>query len=80
MSFQAYITNIMTMTKTTPEAIKNKAMKDGVLSSTLTASIFVRWLTKEYKLGRGHSMALWKLFIEKGWIVIPSSKIKANNK
>jgi hypothetical protein len=78
MSFQGYIKNIMTITETTPEAIKNKAIKVGLLSPTLTASVFVGWLAKEYKLGRGHSMALWKLFIEKGWIVIPSSKIKAN--
>jgi len=80
MSFQAYIGNIMSLTKTTPEAIKNKAIKDGLLTPTLTASLFVNWLAREYKLGRGHSMALWKLFIEKRWIVVPSSKIKVNKK
>ena len=78
MSFQAYITNIMTITKTTPQAIRNKAINEGVLSPNLTATVFVKWLATEYKLGRGHSMALWKLFIENGWIVIPSSKINAN--
>lgn len=41
MSFQAYIGNIMSLTKTTPEAIKNKAIKDGLLTPTLTASLFV---------------------------------------
>jgi hypothetical protein len=80
MSFQAYIANIMAITKTTPEAIKNKASKDGMLTTNLTATIFCAWLAKEYKLGRGHAMALWKLFIEKGWINIPSSTIKTKQK
>ena len=80
MSFQAYIANIMAITKTTPEAMKNKAEKDGLLTPDLTASKFVAWLAKEYKLGRGHSMALWKLFIEKGWIVVKTSKIKTSEK
>ncbi|MEN9819790.1 MAG: hypothetical protein RL379_568 [Bacillota bacterium] len=75
MSFQAYITNIMAITKTTPEAIKNKGLKDGVLNADLTATIFCAWLAKDYKLGRGHAMALWKLFIEKGWIYQPKSKV-----
>jgi hypothetical protein len=35
----------------------------------------VAWLAKEWKLGRGHSMALWKYFIEKGWIVSSTSKL-----
>ena len=75
MSFQAYITNIMAMTKTTPEAIKNKGLKDGVLNADLTATIFCAWLAKDYKLGRCQAMALWKLFIEKGWIYQPKSKV-----
>ena len=78
MSFQAYLDAIQKITKQTPEQIKRKADKDNLLTASLTATTFVDWLQQTYDLGRGHSMALWKYFIEKGWIVPAkgTSKIK----
>jgi uncharacterized protein YndB with AHSA1/START domain len=78
MSFQAYLDAIQKITKQTPEQIKRKADKDNLLTASLTATTFVDWLQHIYDLGRGHSMALWKYFIEKGWIVPAkgTSKIK----
>jgi hypothetical protein len=79
MSFQAYLDTIQSLTKQTPESIKIKAVKQGVLVPDLKASVWVVWLAKEWKLGRGHSMALWKYFIEKGWIVSSTSKLIKNS-
>ena len=81
MSFQAYIDAIHKSTKQTPEQIKRRADKDNLLTTDLTATTFVAWLQQTYDLGRGHSMALWKYFIEKGWIVPAKgmSKIKKTN-
>jgi hypothetical protein len=75
MSFQAYLDTIQSLTKQTPESIKIKAVKQGILVPDLKASVWVAWLAKEWKLGRGHSMALWKYFIEKGWVVSSTSKL-----
>ena len=74
MSFQAYIDAIQKSTKQTPEQIKRIADKNNLLNTDLTATIFVAWLKQTYHLGRGHSMALWKYFIEKGWIVPAKNK------
>ena len=75
MSFQAYLDTIQSLTKQTPESIKIRAVKQGILAPDLKAGDWVAWLAKEWKLGRGHSMALWKYFIEKGWIVSSTSKL-----
>lgn len=80
MSFQGYLNTIQALTKETPDSIKERAKKQGVLVAGLTATKWISWLAKEYKLGRGHSMALWKYFIEKGWIVAATSKLNAKKK
>lgn len=76
MSFQAYLDTIKKLTGLTPDAIHEKVKKAGILTPTLTATIFCGWLAKELKLGRGHSMALWKYFIEKKWIQPSKTKIQ----
>jgi len=68
MSFQTYLDHIYQHTGETPEQIKLRAKKHGVLVSTLTATQWIEWLFKNYQLGRGYSMALWKYFVEKNWI------------
>lgn len=68
MSFQTYIDNIKEKTKQTPDQIRELAIKQGILVSDLKATDFCNWLAKEYQLGRGHSMALWKYFIDHQWI------------
>jgi hypothetical protein len=75
MSFQAYIDNITKLTQKTPEQIRTNAMKKGVIKEDMKASDFVNWLSKEYKLGRGHAMALWKYFIDNQWIKTKHTKI-----
>lgn len=75
MSFKAYIDNITTKTGQTPEQIKDNAEIQGILSEDMKATVFTDWLKKEYNLGHGHSMALWKYFLEHKWIVTKYSKM-----
>ncbi len=34
----------------------------------MKATALVAWLKKELELGEGHSMAIWAVFKEKGWV------------
>lgn len=76
MSFQAYIDAIIKQTSKTPEEIKDTMLKAHINLKDMKASDFVSYLHETYTLGRGYSMALWKYFIEKGWIESKSTKIK----
>ncbi|MDF2511990.1 MAG: Uncharacterized protein K0S04_1856 [Herbinix sp.] len=75
MSFQAYIDNITTKTGKTPEQIRDEAINQGVLTEDMKATVFTDWLKKEYQLGHGHAMAMWKYFIEREWINTKHSKM-----
>ena len=75
MSFQAYIDNITTKTGQTPEQIKENAVNQGILVEDIKATAFTDWLKKEYDLGHGHAMALWKYFLGHKWIVTKHSKM-----
>ena len=68
MSFQAYIDNIEAKTGHTPADFRKAAKKAGLLKPELTATEFVTWLAKDFELGRGHAMALWKSFKDNGWL------------
>lgn len=69
MSFQSYIDNITEKTGKTPEQIRDNALSQGVIVQDMKATEFTNWLKKEYQLGHGHAMAMWRLFILKKWIV-----------
>jgi len=75
MSFKAYIDNITQKTGKTPDQIREDALSQGVIVQDMKATIFTDWLMKEYQLGHGHAMALWKYFIEHKWIVTKHSKM-----
>lgn len=75
MSFKAYIDNITQKTGKTPDQIRDDALSQGVIVQDMKATIFTDWLMKEYELGHGHAMALWKYFIEHKWIVTKHSKM-----
>lgn len=67
MSFQAYLDNIQTKTGKSPEDFKKLAEKKGFLKSgklkpEVKAGEIVDWLKKDFKLGHGHSMAIYALF------------------
>ena len=68
MSFQAYLDNIRAKTGKTPEQLKTHAAKAGVWTPNMKASELVAWLKDEYGLGHGHSMAIWAVFKDKGWV------------
>lgn len=68
MSFQAYIDNIHAKTGKTPEDFMKAAKKAGLLKPGLKAKELVTWLAKEFALGHGHSMAIWAVFKDKGWV------------
>jgi len=74
MSFEAYIANIQAKTGKTPEQLKMLATKAGVYRPDMKATELVAWLKKEYDLGHGHSMAIWAVFKDKGWVVAPKKK------
>ena len=71
MSFQAYIDNIRTKTGKTPEQLKTHAIKAGIFSKDMKAGDLVAWLKQEYDLGHGHSMAIWAVFKDEGWVNDP---------
>ncbi len=75
MSFQAYIDNIKSKTGKTPEDFKSLAEKANILHPDMKASELVAWLKKDFQLGHGHSMALWAVFVNKGWVVTSHSKM-----
>jgi hypothetical protein len=74
MSFQAYLDNIKAKTGKTPDDFKKLAEKKGLLKPDFKASQLIQWLKQDYDLGHGHSMAIWKVFKDKGWVGDPKKK------
>ncbi len=74
VSFQAYLDNVKAKTGKTPETFRALAAKAGVYSPDMKASELVAWLKKEFDLGQGHSMAIWAVFKDKGWVHSPKKK------
>jgi len=74
MTFQAYLDTIKTKTGKTPEELKEAAEKAGVYSYDMTATDLKNFLKEEYGLGHGHSMAVWLIFKQKGWVPDPKKK------
>ncbi len=74
MSFQAYLDNIHTKTGKSPEQFKILAAKAGIYKPDMKAAALVSWLKNEYDLGHGHSMALWAVFKDRGWVEAPKEK------
>jgi Domain of unknown function (DUF4287) len=74
MSFQAYLDNIHAKTGKTPEQLKTLAAKAGILKPDMKAGELVAWLAEEFELGRGHAMAVWAVFKDKGWVDGPKGK------
>jgi hypothetical protein len=74
MTFQAYIDNIKTKTGKTPEDFKTQAAKQGLLKPGVKAGEIVAWLKRDYDLGHGHAMAIYKAFKDKGYIPSPPKK------
>lgn len=80
MTFQAYMDNIKAKTGLTPEGFRKAAQASGLLQSGPTATQFVQWLATEYDLGRGHAMAIYKVFKDKGWLQGKKAKTKTKTK
>lgn len=74
MSFQAYIDNIKAKTGKAPEDFKKLAEKNGLLKKDMKAAALVKWLKDEFDLGHGHSMAIWAVFKDNGWVDDPKKK------
>ena len=74
MSFQAYLDNFHAKTGKSPEQFKAAAIRAGVFKPDMKAGELVAWLKQEFDLGHGHSMALWAVFKDKGWVDSPKSK------
>jgi hypothetical protein len=68
MSFQAYIDNIKAKTGKSPEDFKAQLEKEGLLNPEMKATDLVKWLKDKFELGHGHSMAIWAVFKDKGWV------------
>lgn len=74
MSFQAYLDNIKAKTGKTPEDLYRLALKNGMYSPDMKAAELVAWLSKEFGLGQGHSMAIWAVWKQRRWVHAPSKK------
>ncbi len=74
MSFQAYLDAIKSKTGKTPEELKEAATTANVYGPTMKAAEMVAWLKQEYGLGHGHSMAVWAVWKDKGWVQAPKAK------
>ena len=74
MSFEAYLRNIEALTGKTPSQLKILAVKAGVFSPTMKAGELLAWLKQEFNLGHGHSMAIWAVFKNNGWVRLPVRK------
>ena len=74
MSFQAYIDNIKAKTGKTPEDFKNQLEEEGLYRRDMKAGELVVWLKEKYDVGHGHSMAIWLVFKNEGWVDVPKSK------
>lgn len=68
MSFQAYIDTIQAKTGKTPEQLKQAMEQAGVFRTDMKATELVQFLGKNFGLGHGHSMAIWAVFKDKGWV------------
>lgn len=64
MSFQAYLDNIQTKTGKKPADFKKIATKKGLLKEGVKAGEIVAWLKKDFDLGHGHAMAIYKYLKE----------------
>ncbi|MEQ1837368.1 MAG: DUF4287 domain-containing protein [Candidatus Nitrotoga sp.] len=42
-----------------------------MFSKDMKAGDLVDWLKQEYDLGHGHSMAIWAVFKDEGWVNDP---------
>jgi hypothetical protein len=74
MTFQAYLDSILAKTGKTPEQLKDLAAEAGVYAPDMKASALVAWLKEEFDLGHGHSMAVWAVFKDEGWVDSPKGK------
>jgi len=74
MSFQAYLDNIKAKTGKTPEDFKKMLEKAKLLKPDMKATELVKWLKENFDLGHGHSMAIWAVFKQKGWVCDPAKK------
>lgn len=76
MTFEAYIENIKSKTGRTPEQLKAEAENTGIYKPDMKANELVSWLKSTYGLGHGHSMAIWAVWKDKGWVQAPKPKKK----
>ena len=74
MSFQAYIDNIKAKTGKSPKQLFDALKKAGLYSKDMKASALASFLEKEFDLGHGHSMAIWAVFKDEGWVNAPKKK------
>jgi hypothetical protein len=71
MSFQAYIDNIKAKTGKKPKDFHVLAQKIGLTGADVKATQVVAWLKRDFGLGHGHAMAIWRAFILEGWVDPP---------
>jgi len=72
MTFQAYLDTIKTKTGHTPEDLKLIAEREGVYHPDMKAGELVVWLASDFGLGHGHSMAVWAVWKDRGWVAAPT--------
>lgn len=79
MTFQAYIDNIKAKTGKSPEDFWKLAKARGY-GPDMKAGDLVKLLKQEFDLGQGHTMAIWAVFKQKGWVADAKAKPKPKPK
>jgi hypothetical protein len=68
MTFQAYLDAVKAKTGLDPDGILALAKDRGVYAPDMKAAQLIELLKDEFDLGHGHSMSIWAVFKQKGWV------------
>ena len=74
MAFQSYLNNIKAKSGHTPEEFHAMLVEEGRMGPDFKAKDLILWLKERFDLGHGHSMAVWTVFMDEGWVPDPKKK------
>jgi hypothetical protein len=49
-------------------------VEEGRMGPDFKAKDLILWLKERFDLGHGHSMAVWTVFKDEGWVPVPKKK------
>lgn len=61
MDYDTYMAGVTTKTGKTPYEIRDIMVEKGFTAKGTSASMVKEYLAKEYGIGHGHAMGIWKI-------------------